>query len=119
MSSEKTETIVTSSTGLPGSLLRQAREEKGLTIDEMSAISNLTKQTIRGIESDDYSELAGLSFVRGYLKLYAKKLGINEATVLEPFDRWKAEDSGEPIQSSEVPRDEGLMSRRLGQVKAP
>ena len=25
---EKTETIVTSSTGLPGSLLRQAREEK-------------------------------------------------------------------------------------------
>ena len=100
MSSEKTETIVTSSTGLPGSLLRQAREEKGLTIDEMSAISNLTKQTIRGIESDDYSELAGLSFVRGYLKLYAKKLGINEATVLEPFDRWKAEDSGEPIQAS-------------------
>ena len=100
MSSEKTETIVTSSTGLPGSLLRQAREEKGLTIDEMSAISNLTKQTIRGIESDDYSELAGLSFVRGYLKLYAKKLGINEATVLEPFDRWKAEDSGEPIQAA-------------------
>jgi cytoskeleton protein RodZ len=100
MSSEKTETIVTSSTGLPGSLLRQAREEKGLTIDEMSAISNLTKQTIRGIESDDYSELAGLSFVRGYLKLYAKKLGINETTVLEPFDRWKAEDSGEPIQAA-------------------
>ena len=100
MSSEKTETIVTSSTGLPGSLLRQAREEKGLTIDEMSAISNLTKQTIRGIESDDYSELAGLSFVRGYLKLYAKKLGMNEATVLEPFDRWKAEDSGEPIQAA-------------------
>ena len=100
MSSEKTETIVTSSTRLPGSLLRQAREEKGLTIDEMSAISNLTKQTIRGIESDDYSELAGLSFVRGYLKLYAKKLGINEATVLEPFDRWKAEDSGEPIQAA-------------------
>ncbi|MEC8308888.1 MAG: RodZ domain-containing protein [Pseudomonadota bacterium] len=100
MSSEKTETIVTSSTGLPGSLLRQAREEKGLTIDEMSAISNLTKQTIRGIESDNYSELAGLSFVRGYLKLYAKKLGINESTVLEPFDRWKAEDSGEPIQAA-------------------
>ena len=100
MSSEKTETIVTSSAGLPGSLLRQAREEKGLTIDEMSAISNLTKQTIRGIESDDYSELAGLSFVRGYLKLYAKKLGINESTVLEPFDRWKAEDSGEPTHAA-------------------
>jgi cytoskeleton protein RodZ len=99
MSTENTETVVTPPSGLPGSLLRQAREEKGLTIDEMSAISNLTKQVIRGIESDDYSELAGLSFVRGYLKLYAKKLGVNEADILEPFDRWKAEQSGEPIQT--------------------
>ncbi len=80
--------------------MRQAREEKGLTIDEMSAISNLTKQVIRGIESDDYSELAGLSFVRGYLKLYAKKLGVNESDVVEPFDRWKAEQSGEPVQAT-------------------
>ena len=99
MSTENTETAVNPPSGLPGSLLRQAREEKGLTIDEMSAISNLTKQVIRGIESDDYSELAGLSFVRGYLKLYAKKLGVNEADILEPFDRWKAEQSGEPIQT--------------------
>ena len=100
MSTENTETTVNPSTGLPGSLLRQAREDKGLTIDEMSAISNLTKQVIRGIESDDYSELAGLSFVRGYLKLYAKKLGVNESDVVEPFDRWKAEQSGEPVQST-------------------
>jgi len=100
MSTENTETVVNPPSGLPGSLLRQAREEKGLTIDEMSAISNLTKQVIRGIESDDYSELASLSFVRGYLKLYAKKLGANEADILAPFDRWKAEQSGEPIQTS-------------------
>jgi cytoskeleton protein RodZ len=100
MATEKTETTVNPSSGLPGSLLRQAREEKGLTIEEMSAISNLTKQVIRGIESDDYSELAGLSFVRGYLKLYAKKLGVNESDVIEPFDRWKAVQSGEPVQTN-------------------
>ena len=100
MAKENTETTVNPSLGLPGSLLRQAREEKGLTIEEMSAISNLTKQVIRGIESDDNSELAGLSFVRGYLKLYAKKLGVNESDVVEPFDRWKAEQSGEPVQTS-------------------
>ena len=95
MSTEKTEITAISSIGLPGSLLRQAREEKGLTVDEMSAISNLTKQVIRGIESDNYADLAGLSFVRGYLKLYAKKLGVTEATVLEPFDLWKAEQLGD------------------------
>lgn len=99
MSTEKIEPTVNPMSGLPGSLLRQAREDKGLTIEEMSAISNLTKQVIRGIENDQYSELAGLSFVRGYLKLYAKKLGVDEAQVLEGFDHWKAEQTGGPRQA--------------------
>ena len=98
MSTEKIEPTVNPMSGLPGALLRQAREDKGLTIEEMSAISNLTKQVIRGIEGDDYADLAGLSFVRGYLKLYAKKLGVDETEVLETFDRWKAEQTGGPRQ---------------------
>ena len=80
---------------LPGAILKQAREAKGLTVEEMAAISNLTKQVIRGIETDSYDELAGLSFVRGYLKLYSKKLGVDESLVLDPFDAWKRELVGE------------------------
>ena len=80
---------------LPGQVLKSAREEKGLTIAEMAAISNLTKQVIIGIEENNYDNLHGLSFVRGYLKLYAKKLGVDEAQVLEPFDVWKSQ-AGEP-----------------------
>ena len=99
MSKNTVETVERPPVELPGSLLRQAREEKGLTIEEMSAISNLTKQVIRGIESDDYADLAGLSFVRGYLKLYAKKLGVDESKVLDPFDLWKAVQSGEQPSS--------------------
>ena len=92
-----TENLNTTSTQivLPGAALKQAREAKGLTVEEMAAISNLTKQVIRGIESDSYDDLAGLSFVRGYLKLYAKKLGVDETEILEPFDAWKRERAGE------------------------
>ena len=75
-------------------LLRQAREDKGLTIEEMSAISNFTKQVIRGIESDEYEDpsWSGASYV--VISLYAKKLGVDETEVLETFDRWKAEQTG-------------------------
>ena len=104
MSIENNEPAVAGTTALPGSLLRKAREEKGLTIDEMSAISNLTKQVIRGIEADDYEQLAGLSFVRGYLKLYAKKIGVDELEILDLFDRWKAEQNGEPRQYANAPQ---------------
>lgn len=96
MSTESLNTLSTSIT-LPGAALKQAREAKGLTVEEMAAISNLTKQVIRGIESDSYDELAGLSFVRGYLKLYAKKLGVDEASIVEPFDEWKRALSGEGV----------------------
>ena len=104
MSIENNDLAVAVTTALPGSLLRKAREEKGLTIDEMSAISNLTKQVIRGIEADDYGQLAGLSFVRGYLKLYSKKLGVDEVEILDLFDRWKAEQNGEPRQYANAPQ---------------
>ena len=104
MSIENNEPAVAGTTALPGSILRKAREEKGLTIDEMSAISNLTKQVIRGIEADDYEQLAGLSFVRGYLKLYSKKLGVDEVEILDLFDRWKAEQNGEPRQYANAPQ---------------
>ena len=104
MSIENKDPAVAGTTALPGSLLRKAREEKGLTIDEMSAISNLTKQVIRGIEADDYEQLAGLSFVRGYLKLYSKKLGVDEVEILDLFDRWKAEQNGEPRQYANAPQ---------------
>ena len=104
MSIENNDPAVAGTTALPGSLLRKAREEKGLTIDEMSAISNLTKQVIRGIEADDYEQLAGLSFVRGYLKLYSKKLGVDEVEILDLFDRWKAEQNGEPRQYANAPQ---------------
>ena len=104
MSIENNDPAVAVTTALPGSLLRKAREEKGLTIDEMSAISNLTKQVIRGIEADDYGQLAGLSFVRGYLKLYSKKLGVDEVEILDLFDRWKAEQNGEPRQYANAPQ---------------
>src|SRR6056300_568185 len=104
MSIENNDPAVAGTTALPGSLLRKEREEKGLTIDEMSAISNLTKQVIRGIEADDYEQLAGLSFVRGYLKLYSKKLGVDEVEILDLFDRWKAEQNGEPRQYANAPQ---------------
>lgn len=94
MSTDSPNTVSTQ-TNLPGAILKQAREAKGLTIEEMAAISNLTKQVIRGIETDSYDELAGLSFVRGYLKLYSKKLGVDESLVLDPFDAWKRELAGE------------------------
>lgn len=86
---------------LPGPMLKAAREAQGLTIDQMAERSHLTKQVIRSIENDEYLGLASLGLARGYIKLYAKKLGIDEAAILEMFDRWHNAQPHEETKSLE------------------
>lgn len=71
----------------PGQLLRAARENKQLTIEQVARRLYLPEQTIRALEDDDLSRLPHPTFVRGYLRNYAKLVGIPERDVhLEPLE---------------------------------
>ena len=74
---------------LPGARLKAAREARGETIEAAASRCLLSVAVIQGLEQDDYSGLSGLSFVRGYLQIYARKLGLPEADILGPFDAWR------------------------------
>lgn len=74
---------------LPGARLKAARETRGETIEAAASRCLLSPAVIHGLEANDYSALSGLSFVRGYLQIYARKLGLPEADVLGPFDAWR------------------------------
>lgn len=74
---------------LPGARLKAAREARGETIEAAASRCLLSPAVIHGLEANDYSALSGLSFVRGYLQIYARKLGLPEADVLGPFDAWR------------------------------
>lgn len=100
--SEQTDASSIEPLELPGALLKSSREAQGLSVAEMSERSHLTKRVIIDLEGDDYRSLASLGFVRGYLRLYAKKLGLDESVVLEPFDRWSEAQSPQPESHFEL-----------------
>jgi cytoskeleton protein RodZ len=69
-----------------GEQLRQAREAKKLTIAEVAVLLKLAKDTLTKLEADNWEQLHGRIYARGYLKNYVKFLSLPEDTLLSAFD---------------------------------
>jgi cytoskeleton protein RodZ len=68
-------------------LLRSAREKSGLTLRDVSAQLHLDERTLASLEADDFRALPAPAFVRGYLRGYARLLGVPVGPVMEAYDR--------------------------------
>ncbi|MBF0448802.1 MAG: DUF4115 domain-containing protein [Magnetococcales bacterium] len=68
-----------------GDLLRQAREAKGFTLDEMSKRTRLRDVHLLSLEAGQVEKLPGVAFVAGFLRLYAKNLELSDHPIVEQF----------------------------------
>lgn len=67
----------------PGELLRHARKDKGLSIDEVLPHLGLPGRVLKALENDEYERLPAPMYVRGYVRRYCALLGISDEPVLE------------------------------------
>ncbi len=65
-----------------GVLLRQAREAAGLTVDSVAVSLKLAPRQIVALENDEYAKLPARTFVRGFVRNYARLLNIDPNTAL-------------------------------------
>lgn len=72
-----------SSKASPGMVLAEARNELKWSVEDVAANLNLRVSVIEALESDDYSDLPGPTFVRGYIRAYARLLGVDESEVVD------------------------------------
>lgn len=68
-----------------GQTLRQAREQQNLTVAQVAQQLNLGKSLIEDLEQDQVDAKLSSTFVRGYLRSYAKLLKIPAQQVLEAY----------------------------------
>ncbi|VAX10689.1 hypothetical protein MNBD_GAMMA26-2425 [hydrothermal vent metagenome] len=68
-----------------GQYLRVAREERGLSCHEVADALLLSASMIEALEQNDRDKLPGPVFVQGYLRKYARLLGIPEEPVLQAY----------------------------------
>ena len=73
-------------TGLGGRLV-QAREAQGLTLAVVADKLRLSAATLQALESDRYEDLPEPIFVRGYLRAYARLVGMDTDAFVADYDR--------------------------------
>jgi cytoskeleton protein RodZ len=65
-----------------GAMLRAAREAAGLSIDALSQQLKLAPRQVKALEEGDYANLPGRTFVRGFVRNYARAVNLDADAVL-------------------------------------
>lgn len=98
-----------------GGLLRAARESRGMTIADAARSLRLALRQAEALENDDFDKLPGNTFVRGFIRNYARLLQIDPEPVLAAYDAACPE---QPVHAIETPSREIRFSTH-GNVKVP
>ncbi len=83
--------------GQLGELLRDTREEKGLSIAEVEEDTRIRQAQIEALEAEDYAKLPSSIFVKGLLRNYAQYLGLDLAEVMKLYGNEDAGSSATPV----------------------
>lgn len=70
----------------PGARLLAARENRNMAVSEVASLLCLDCAVIRAIEQDDFDKLPSTTFVKGYLRGYAKLLGLDGQSLVDEYD---------------------------------
>lgn len=70
-----------------GRFLKLRREERGLSLAELSRATKIKETLLASVESADVERLPAAVFVRGFVLAYARAVGADE---LEAMRRWQA-----------------------------
>ena len=90
-----------------GSVLRQARDAQGASLEDVSALLKIREDHLQALENNDFDRLPGHVYAIGFIRTYATHLGLNagelislfkEATIILPIEDAAYNDAGgEPV----------------------
>ncbi len=83
-----------------GVRLKAAREARGMSEQDVAQRLRLDLRIIRALEADDLERLPALTFVRGYLRNYARLVGLDESMVTEALPDTSAATAGIALKRS-------------------
>ena len=71
-------------TGL-GALLRSERRKRGLSLSQVSEMTRLRPYILEALEEEDWGQLPAPVFVKGFIRSYARALGLQEGKAVSLF----------------------------------
>ena len=77
-----------------GEKLRQAREDRGISLSEVAEQTRISPLYLESIENDDYRNLPGGIFNKGFIKTFAKYVGVDEQEAMTDYSQIVSASSG-------------------------
>ncbi len=74
-----------------GRYFQECRVQRGMSLEEVSARTRIRLQTLQALERDDYPSLPVEVTLKGFVRAYARCLGLDEHDVLERYQRIAAD----------------------------
>lgn len=92
-----------------GTLLREAREARGLSLDEAARVTRLGKNYLVALESDEFDKLPNLAYARGFIRAYAGFLGLSADELLRRYDAVGDDGGRSPVEDA-MPATQGKVA---------
>lgn len=105
-----------------GQQLKNARNERGLTIEEVAFQTRIPAGRVRDLEGDDLSKFANLTYARGFLKLYGEFLELDLSDYLSQFrtEEFAHASGHEYVQTAQATRNlPGAVFLNHGRARRP
>ncbi|MGQ9661735.1 MAG: helix-turn-helix domain-containing protein [Kiritimatiellia bacterium] len=87
-----------------GEQLRKARIARGLTPSQVAVATRMKVQTVAAIEDEDFGRIAAPIYAKGFIKLYARCVGLDPGPLIEEYAARFATDKN-PLMPACPPRD--------------
>jgi len=91
-----------------GDHLKREREMRGVTLEEISAATRIATRFLVALESEDWVQLPGGIFNRGFIRSVARFLGLDEDSIIAEYEletKEKAQAGAAERPASQITRD--------------
>jgi cytoskeletal protein RodZ len=95
-----------------GEALRSAREAQGKSVEDAAAATRIRPSYLEALEQERFDQLGGNVYAKGFLRSYARYLGVDPAPLLEAYRAQERPDA--PLFEHAPAVIRGQVSRRRG-----
>lgn len=84
-----------------GNRLREARIGRSLSLEDVANVTRIPRSSLEHLEEGRLDRLPAPVFVRGFIRAYARTVGLDPAEIVRLYDLGQREDAGEEKSENE------------------
>ena len=114
----------------PGELLREARDARRMTLEQLSTETKIPQRLLQALEGDEYHKVSGSLYIKSFLRAFAEAVGLDPGEIVALYEMGRGKTVAAPEITDAIWQDAeteihkvgvayGRLLRRWGVVAVP